>query len=211
MAADTCASLAQGIRSPGRGVPACAYSTRSRCAKPIAGRSKTSAFPSIVLMENAGRQVVAAMEAAFDELATHARRGAVRTRQQRRRRVRRRAHAARARRRRRRVPGRATPRTSKATRARISRCCDNLGARRRRDRATRPAWELHGTDVLGSRPHRRRAVRHGHRAARSRAWSETIVADVNASDAPGRRRSICRAACSADRRRCRRARRSKRR
>ena len=56
-------------------------------------------IPSIVLMENAGRQVVAAMEAAFDDLADEPRRRAVRPRQQRRRRLRRRAHAAAARRR----------------------------------------------------------------------------------------------------------------
>ena len=35
----------------------------SRCARPIGGRSTTIGMPSLVLMENAGRQVVAAMEA----------------------------------------------------------------------------------------------------------------------------------------------------
>ena len=38
--------------------------------KPIVRRSTTSAFPSVVLMENAGRQAVAAMEAAFDDLTS---------------------------------------------------------------------------------------------------------------------------------------------
>ena len=73
------------------------------------GRSPTIddiGIPSLVLMENAGRQVVAAMEAASSDLLDQPRRGAVRPRQQRRRRLRRRAHAAPARRRRLGVPGR---------------------------------------------------------------------------------------------------------
>ena len=55
---------------------------------------------SIVLMENAGRQVVAAMEAMFPDLALAQDRRALRPREQRRRRVRRRAHAGAAGRRR---------------------------------------------------------------------------------------------------------------
>ena len=57
-------------------------------------------IPSLVLMENAGRQVVAAMESFFEDLRRPARRHPVRQGQQRRRRLRRRAHAASARHRR---------------------------------------------------------------------------------------------------------------
>ena len=57
-------------------------------------------IPSLVLMENAGRQVVAAMEAMLRRSARAPGRRPLRPRQQRRRRLRRRAHAAAARRRR---------------------------------------------------------------------------------------------------------------
>ena len=59
-------------------------------------------IPSLVLMENAGRQVVAAMEAMHSDLLERQVARALRPRQQRRRRLRRRADAAAARRRRRR-------------------------------------------------------------------------------------------------------------
>ena len=72
-------------------------------------------------MENAGRQAVAAMEAAFDDLATSQRRRALRPRQQRRRRLRRRAHAGAARRRRRRCSCSAASPRCAATRAPTSR------------------------------------------------------------------------------------------
>ena len=55
-------------------------------------------MPSIVLMENAGRQVVAAIEADYEDLLDRPRRRAVRPRQQRRRRLRGGAHAGPARR-----------------------------------------------------------------------------------------------------------------
>ena len=57
-------------------------------------------IPSLVLMENAGRQVVAAIESRLRRSADRAGRRALRQGQQRRRRLRRRAHAASARRRR---------------------------------------------------------------------------------------------------------------
>ena len=75
-------------------------------------------IPSIVLMENAGRQVVSAMEAAFDAAVGGARGGARRARQQRRRRVRRRARVLwQARRRRRRSTSSAPWPASAAMRA----------------------------------------------------------------------------------------------
>ena len=71
---------------------------RGRSARP----SREIGIPSLVLMENAGRQVVAAIEAALRRSRRAASRRPLRARQQRRRRLRRRAHAAAARRRRRR-------------------------------------------------------------------------------------------------------------
>ena len=78
-------------------------------------------IPSIVLMENAGRQAVAAMEAAFDDLTVEQGRRALRPRQQRRRRLRRGAHARAARHRSDRPSCSAASPTCRATRGPTSR------------------------------------------------------------------------------------------
>ena len=69
----------------------CACSTPQQMREADRRTIEDIGIPSIVLMENAGRQVVAAMEAAFDDLAIERVGRAVRPRQQRRRRLRRRA------------------------------------------------------------------------------------------------------------------------
>ena len=145
-------------------------------------RPRTSASPSIVLMENAGRQVVAAMEAMFPDLSLAEDRRARGPGQQRRRRVRRRADAGAAGRRRRRLP-RGVDRRSEGRRADQSRRARAPGAHghrdRRRDRSgscsspTCATADLLVDALFGT----------GLRTPLTGLY-ETIVADINASDLP---------------------------
>ena len=142
----------------------------ARCAKPIAARSKRSAFPSLVLMENAGRQVVAAHRGDVRRPRRPAGRGALRPRQQRRRRLRRRAHAAAARRRRRRSSSSAQVAEVRGD-ARINlEILGRLGLTVVEiDDAQ--AWELHFSEISRLRPDRRRDLRHRAEGAARRAAS----------------------------------------
>ena len=139
-------------------------------------------IPSLVLMENAGRQVGRRDGGDAQRSARAAGRGALRPRQQRRRRLRRRAHAAAARRRRLGVPDR--PRRRRARRrAHQPRDPRPPRAHRRRDRR-QPGV---GAALLrGQRLHadRRRDLRHRAERAAVAASSRSVVADVNASGIP---------------------------
>ncbi len=144
-------------------------------------------IPSMVLMENAGRQVVAALEAGNDDLSDQSCRRAVRSWQQRWRRLRRRPHAASARDRRLRV------------------CLRHHGRHQGRcqaeSRDSRAAWtdgrrDFRRTGVGSSflrdlpvRPHRRRDFRHGPQVSARRHDGDGGRRRERVGHTRGRRRS----------------------
>ncbi len=117
-------------------------------------------IPSMVLMENAGRQVVATLDSTFEDLRDMRVAVILRPGQQRRRRLRGSAHAARTIDRCRGLSGGAGDRRQGRRPARTSRS-SAISAWTSWRFGMRAAWELHGTDVLGFRSDRRCPVRNG--------------------------------------------------
>ena len=176
------ASLAQGctLGSTADDSTTCACSTTAQMREADRRTIEEIGIPSLVLMENAGRQVVAAMEATFDgparPCASPCSAAAATTAAT--------ASSSRARCSQRGVDVGGVPdrrrRRGQGRRARQPRDPRPPRRRRRRDRRC-PAWELHVSEVLGSRPDRRRALRHRAATRRCPGSLETVVADVNAS------------------------------
>ena len=103
-------------------------------------------IPSLVLMENAGRQVVAAMDSSLRRPVGSPGRRPLRQGQQRRRRIRRRSDAASARCRRRGLRRRQPGRDSRAMRASISKSSDACGITVV-EIADESQWELHFSEI----------------------------------------------------------------
>ena len=154
-----------------------------RCARPTASTIEEIGIPSLVLMENAGRQVVAAIEAAY-ESARRPRRRALRPRQQRRRRLRRRAHAAAARHRHVGVfvIGSVAEARRRAHQSRHPRPPRASPSWRSNDEQ---AWELHFSEIARCSLIVDAIFGTGLRSAVA-GMLETVIADVNASDIPDR-------------------------